>query len=132
MQRTAFRYHPPTKIHFVDENGRFRLFGYAYATKKSFDPVTLRPSWVEDENKAYPISVFVRGDEYKFFGLFTAKMHLFGIKSDEARLFLFGTESLGRDIFSRVIHASRISLSIGLVGVFIGFGSDFRILRRFY
>ena len=63
---------------------------------------------------------FIQGDEYKFWGLFKTKLHFFGVE-EPGKIFLFGTDSLGRDMFSRVLSAARISLSIGLIGVAISF-----------
>ncbi|GAG86866.1 unnamed protein product, partial [marine sediment metagenome] len=62
---------------------------------------------------------FVHGDEYKFWNLFKEDIRLLGVK--EGTMFLFGTDGLGRDLFSRNIYAARISLSIGLIGVAFSF-----------
>jgi peptide/nickel transport system permease protein len=77
---------------------------------------TFQYTYVEDEDTLHPIRLFARGSEYKLLGLFPASIHLFGVEQP-GTLFLFGTDSLGRDLFSRTIHASTISLTIGLVGV---------------
>jgi peptide/nickel transport system permease protein len=70
------------------------------------------------ENSRTPIEFFVRGDPYNFLGFFPTTLHLFGTKGD-ARLYLFGADSRGRDLFSRILYGGRITLSIGLVGVAI-------------
>ena len=120
IQRGSSHYYPPTRIHFFDQYGRFHPLGYVYNVKKTFDTRTRRAQFVEDREQGYPIRLFAHGDQYKLWGVFASDLHLFGV-SGEARLFLFGTESLGRDLFSRIIMASRISLSIGLVGVLLSF-----------
>ncbi len=111
---------PPTKIHFVDENGRFHLVPFVYGLKFERDPITWEKVYTEDKTKRYPIRLFVRGNRYRLWGIFGSDIHLFGIDEPNI-LFLFGTDNLGRDLYSRIIMASRISLSVGLIGVFLSF-----------
>ncbi|WP_273333810.1 ABC transporter permease [Dictyoglomus turgidum] len=110
---------PPQRIHFVDEHG-FHLRPFVYAYKMDIDPNTLRRIYSEDKTRKYPIKFFVRGHEYKLLGLFKTDIHLFGVEGD-GHIFLFGTDSLGRDVFSRVIYGTRISTTVGLVGIFLSF-----------
>jgi peptide/nickel transport system permease protein len=110
----------PTKIHFVDENGRFHIVPFVYGLKFERDPITWEKVYTEDKTKRYPIRLFVRGDKYRLWGIWESDIHLFGIDEPNI-LFLFGTDNLGRDLYSRIITASRISLSIGLAGVFLSF-----------
>lgn len=110
---------PPQRIHFVDEAG-FHLRPFVYAYKMDIDPNTLRRIYTEDKSKKYPIRFFVKGYEYKLLGLFKTNIHLFGVEGD-GHIFLFGTDSLGRDVFSRVIYGTRISTTVGLVGIFLSF-----------
>ncbi|MFW6422298.1 MAG: ABC transporter permease, partial [Candidatus Bipolaricaulota bacterium] len=63
----------------------------------------------------------VSGDSYKFLGLFETDLHLFGTGTDQAPIFLFGSDGLGRDLFSRVIWGSRVSMTIGPLGIIISF-----------
>ncbi|MGC9467876.1 MAG: ABC transporter permease [Anaerolineae bacterium] len=112
---------PPTKIHIRDTEGRFRS-PFVYKTVLDRDPVTFRPIYAEDRTTIYPVGFFVRGDPYKFWGLFETDLHLFGTAgNDIAPIFLMGTDQIGRDVFSRIIHGGRISLSVGLVGIAISF-----------
>lgn len=106
---------PPTKIRFIDENG-FSFRPFIHPIKQEVDFTTFQRIYVEDTSRRLPIRFFVRGEEYKLFGI-TTNIHLFGV--DEGAIFLFGTDRLGRDMFTRIIYGSRISMSIGLVGVFL-------------
>ncbi|MGQ9630110.1 MAG: ABC transporter permease [bacterium] len=109
---------PPQRVHFHDGE-RFRLRPFVYGLKLKIDSNTLERKFVEDEGKRYPIYFFVRGDPYKFWGLFDTNVHLFGLKDRKGVMYLLGTDRLGRDMLSRIIYGTRISLTVGLVGVFI-------------
>jgi len=109
---------PPSRIHIYRPGDGLR-WPFVYATKREIDPETFRYRYVEDESQPYPIRLFVKGEPYKLWGLFPMDRHLFG--TEGAPILLFGTDRLGRDVFSRTIHGARISLSIGLVGVFLSF-----------
>jgi len=112
--------HPPVAVHIRDDSGRFRR-PFIYGTAMGRDPETFRPVFEEDRSIIYPIGFFVPGDSYKFWGLFPTKVHLFGCGGEDAPLFLLGTDSIGRDVLSRIFHGARISLSVGLVGIAISF-----------
>ncbi len=85
-----------------------------------------------DPDKIIPIGFFVTGETYKLWGLFEANVHFIG-RSIPARRSIPGKRPIGRDLFSRLIYGTRISLSIGLVGVVISlvlgsFSVHFRLL----
>lgn len=111
---------PPQRIHFFEESGGFHLRPFVYGLEVKLDPVSLKRQFTEDKTTRYPVRFFVRGNVYQFWNLFETDIHFFGVASPGV-LFLFGTEDLGRDLFSRNIYAARISLSIGLVGVALSF-----------
>jgi peptide/nickel transport system permease protein len=117
---TRYTSAPPMRVHFFDTSGTFRG-PFVYGSKRDRDPETLRPIFTEDTSLIYPIGFFVRGTPYKLWGAFDADIHLFGIGADpdEQLFFVLGADRLGRDMFSRIVYGSRISLSIGLVGVFL-------------
>lgn len=109
---------PPQVIRIYDRTDGLRS-PFVYGLKAEMNMETFRKMFVNDTTKKYRLRLFVRGDSYKLWGVFPNNLHLFG--SDEGPVFLFGTDELGRDIFSRVIYGARISLTIGLVGVFLSF-----------
>ncbi len=109
---------PPQVVHIYDRTDGLRS-PFVYGLKAEMNMETFRKMFVNDTTKKYRLRLFVRGDSYKLWGVFPNNLHLFG--SDEGPVFLFGTDALGRDIFSRVIYGARISLTIGLVGVFLSF-----------
>ena len=119
---------PPSTVHWFDENGNW--FGpYVYALDKEIDKVTYQTTLVEITAVKHPIKFFLRSWEYKILGVIKTDIHLFGLETQnkdggdepEAVIVLFGTDNAGRDIFSRTIIGSRVSLFIGLTGVFISF-----------
>ncbi|HHT48543.1 MAG TPA: ABC transporter permease [Firmicutes bacterium] len=107
-----YSYLPPQRIRFFAD-GRFQP--HVLALKTGRDPLTLQRTYVADPEKRIPIRFFVKGTPYKLMGIFPASRHLFGV--EEGIVSLLGTDGQGRDMFSRVIKGSQISLTIGLVGV---------------
>ena len=110
---------PPVKVHLLDDKGNFHFHPFIYEMVKKRDPVTFRVSYITDTSKKIPLRFFTRGETYRFWGLFESNFHLFGV--DNRFINFFGTDQLGRDLFSRIMYATRISLSVGAVGVFFVF-----------
>jgi len=115
---------PPVNVRMIDAQGKFHL-PFVYALERARDPVTLRPIYKEDTaSRRYPIALFVRGDEYKLWGLVPGNLHLFGVRMEPDEfvpLFILGSDTLGHDMLSRIFFGARISLTVGLLGVFLAF-----------
>ena len=118
-RQVAYAFAPPQRLNFVSDEG-VHLRPFVYGFKGVRHPETLRKFYIEDREQRYAIRLFVRGAPYRFWGLFETDIHLFGV-DEGGTLFLLGTDHLGRDLLSRIIYGSRISLTIGLVGVTLSF-----------
>jgi peptide/nickel transport system permease protein len=118
-RQVEYAFAPPQRLHFVSDEG-LHLWPFVYGLKGVRHPETLRKFYIEDQSKKYALRLFVRGETYHFWGLFKTDLHLFGVEPGGS-LFLLGTDHLGRDLLSRIIYGSRISLTIGLVGVALSF-----------
>ncbi|MBN8871717.1 MAG: ABC transporter permease [Rhodospirillales bacterium] len=110
-------YIPPQPIHWFDKDGNFRP--QVYALKGKRDPRTFKLAYAPDASEPRDLVLFAHGYEYRLFGLFPTDIHLIGVRDGKPQdaLFLLGTDQLGRDVFSRLVLATRTSLTIGLVGV---------------
>jgi peptide/nickel transport system permease protein len=115
----AYAYAPPQRIHFFDEEGNFHLRPFVYGLASERDPQTMRMVFVPDPAVRYPLAFFVRGEPYKFWGIWETDRHLFGLPNNEGVFFLAGADRLGRVMFSRIVYGARISLSVGLFGILI-------------
>lgn len=114
-----FTYAPPQWLHIRHE-GKF-VRPYVYALKQEIEPEALRRIFTPDRETRIPLGFFVKGAPYKLWGLFEGDVHVFGPQDPEQIVHLLGADRLGRDLLSRMIYGTRISLSIGLVGVTISF-----------
>lgn len=116
MTNTQATYAPPQTLILFDEHGfNPHVLGYTVEV----DPVALRRTFVVDPEVAVPVRLFTKGFPYKLIGLFETDIHLIGPENPDDTMYLLGADRLGRDMFSRIVYGTRISMSIGLVGVTI-------------
>ncbi len=113
-------YAPPQPIHFFHE-GRF-IGPYVLGLKQEIDREALRRVFTPDPEQIIRLGLFVRGEPYKMWGLIESDWHLFGpMEKTASPVYLLGADRVGRDVLTRIIYGTRISMSIGLVGVFLSF-----------
>ena len=106
----------PQQIHWFDE-GSFRP--YVYGLTGTRDHVTFKRVYVPDTSRKIPITFFGRGEPYELLGFIPTDRHLIAVEGAKASesLFLLGTDMQGRDLWSRLMYATRTSMTIGLVSV---------------
>jgi peptide/nickel transport system permease protein len=127
VQNREFSFAPPTRIHFVDTNGKFHLRPFVYGAGDRF------AEHGEERGETYPVRFLVRGAEYKIAGFWSATTHLFGV-DEPAIIFLLGTDQYGRDQLSRLLRGGQITLVAGLLAttLSIGIGLLFGIIAGYY
>ena len=117
-RNTDFIYAPPQTINFFHD-GEFQG-PFVYGLKYQLNMTNLKREYQEDKQSIQRIRFFCKGDPYKFWGHVAASTHLF-CPSATGTLFLLGTDRLGRDVLSRIIYGTRISLTVGLLGIIFSF-----------
>ena len=117
-RNTDFIYAPPQTINFFHD-GEFQG-PFVYGLKYQLNMTNLKREYQEDKQSIQKIRFFCKSDPYKFWGHVAASTHLF-CPSANGTLFLLGTDRLGRDVLSRIIYGTRISLTVGLLGIIFSF-----------
>src|SRR5258708_15269359 len=105
---------PVQTVHFFDDGA---LSPWVPAIVGKRNPTTLRMEWTTDAQKKVPVRFFARGYSWSFFGLFKTDLHLLGSVDPDQRIFLLGSDRLGRDQWSRIMHGTQTSMTVGLVSV---------------
>ena len=111
-------YAPPQGLHLFHEGKLVGPFVYGFSMTLNTD--SMRREFKPDASKVEALRFFCRGDDYKFWDLIDGDFHLL-CPAENGTFFLFGTDRLGRDVLSRIIHGTRISLTVGLLGIAVSF-----------
>ena len=106
-------YHPPQLIHFFDNNGNFHFRPFVYKIIEEMDMETFEFTFSESE-EMIPIKFFIQGDEYSIFGM-NFNLRLFG--NNDGNIHLLGTDNMGRDMLSRMLVGTQITLLFALIAV---------------
>ena len=114
-----FTFAPPQSIHLFDrdDSGRLIFFPHVNGYAVKVDPVALRRTFVIDPEEKIPLRLFGKTEPYKLMGFIPMQRKLVALDDSRTPLFLLGADRLGRDVLSRLMHGTRISLSVGLIGV---------------
>ena len=111
-------YAPPQSIRWILESPEGRRFQpHVYGLRSTTDYNTGQRVFEEDPDRVIELGFFVRGDDYRFWGLVPSNLHFIGPEDPGERVYFLGADRLGRDVLSRTIYATRVSMTIGLVGV---------------
>jgi peptide/nickel transport system permease protein len=124
-------YVPPQPIYLLDDG---KIYPHILGLRQTVDLETLRRTYAPDPYMKIPIQFLVKGEPHQLFGLIPTDVHLFGVAGQEFGVFLLGTDRQGRDQLSRLLIGSQISLTIGLVGVFLSLliGSVLGVASGYY
>jgi peptide/nickel transport system permease protein len=118
--RPQFTYAPPQAISlFITDANGTRFMPHVLGYSQTVDPASGRRVFSIDADKVVPIGFFVRGPGYKLWGLIPMDLHLVGPVDPADTIYLLGSDKLGRDLLTRLIYGTRVSMSIGLIGVAI-------------
>ena len=115
---TSHIYAPPQRVHFFHEGRFVGPFVYGYRMRLNLE--NLRRDYFDERDQIYRVRFFCLGDEYRFWNLLEGSFH-FVCPAEGGTLYVLGTDRLGRDLFSRIVYGTRISLTVGLFGIAVSF-----------
>lgn len=115
-----YPYAPPQRIRlFLRGDNGLRFQPHVLGLSATVNPMSYQRTYEPDSEAVIPIRLFAQGEEYRLFGLIPARVRLLGPVETAQPMYLLGTDRLGRDLLSRIILGTRVSMTIGLVGVFL-------------
>ena len=139
-QQRDYPFAPPSQIHFKDAQGHWQWPPRVFPLKPIDEQSRL---YTQDPSQSFPLKFWSRGASYRWLGIFPTDVHLLSV-DDPARLFVLGSDGLGRDVWARVLYGARLSLLIaaaalllvlplalivGGVAGFYGGWADFLLMR---
>ena len=118
-----YTYAPPQRLHVLDrtDDGGWQVGLYVHGYRDVQDPVSLRITYTVDESQKIPVHLFARGEPYDLLGFIPTDRHLIGPADPQQPMYLLGSDAIGRDLLSRLLYATRISMTVGIVGVVLAF-----------
>ena len=120
--RADYTWAPPQRLHFLRQTEEgMRWDPYVNGYKVEIDVEALKRTFVIDEEQIVDAGFFVRGEPYKMWGLWESDLHLVGSTDPEFPIYFLGADRMGRDLLSSMIYGTRVSMSIGLLGVLMSF-----------
>ena len=115
---------PPATVRFIRADGSFSIRPFVYFVEMHRNPHTFRREYRETPARKYYLSLFSGGEEYMLWGIIPMRVRFIGLSGvdyTDYNFFILGTDSLGRDLFSRILHGTRVSLSFGFVSIIFTF-----------